>query len=80
MVLLRKLKLIYLSTSQDYNNFSAPNFLILFKKLLAPSPLKKEGRNCILYQGYNGETDKLLQFYMTDFYLQNYKVITFEEN
>ena len=38
MVFLRKLKLIYPSTSQDYSNCSAPTFLILFKKLLAPSP------------------------------------------
>ena len=39
MVFLRKLNLIYPSTSQDYNNCSAPTFLILFKKLLFPIPI-----------------------------------------
>ena len=63
-----KLKPIYPSTSQDYNNCSAPTFLILFKKLLAPPPFKKEGRDYAFYmRDYKGETIKLLPFYMTDF-------------
>ena len=34
MVCLRKLKLIYPSIPQHYNNCSAPTFLILFKNFL----------------------------------------------
>ena len=60
MVFLRKLKPIYPSTSQDYSNCSAPTFLILFKKLLAPSPFKKEGRNCILYQRLQRRDKKVI--------------------
>ena len=53
---------------QHYNNCSAPTFLILFKKLLAPPPFKKEGRDYAFYmRDYKGETIKLLPFYMTDF-------------
>ena len=81
MVFLRKLKLIYPSTSQHYNNCSAPTFLILFKKFLDPPPFKKEGRDYAFYmRDYKGETIKLLPFYMKDFYLQNCKVINFAEN
>ena len=65
---MRKLKLIYPSTSQHYNNCSAPTFLILFKKFLDPPPFKKEGRDYAFYmRDYKGETIKLLTFYMTDF-------------
>ena len=65
---MRKLKLIYPSTSQHYNNCSAPTFLILFKKNLDPPPFKKEGRDYAFYmRDYKGETIKLLPFYMTDF-------------
>ena len=60
MVFLRKLKPIYPSTSQDYNNCSAPTFLILFKKLLAPPPFKKEGRNCILYERLQRRDNKVI--------------------
>ena len=68
MVFMRKLKLIYPSTSQHYNNCSAPTFLILFKKFLDPPPFKKEGRDYAFYmRDYKGETIKLLPFYMTDF-------------
>ena len=68
MVFMRKLKLIYPSTSQHYNNCSAPTFLILFKKILDPPPFKKEGRDYAFYmRDYKGETIKLLPFYMTDF-------------
>ena len=68
MVFLRKLKLIYPSTHQHYNNCSAPTFLILFKNFLDPPPFKKEGRDYAFYmRDYKGETIKLLPFYMTDF-------------
>ena len=64
MVFLRKLKLIYPSTPQHYNNCSAPTFLILFKKFLDPPPFKKEGRDYAFYmRDYKGETIKLLPFY-----------------
>ena len=60
MVFLRKLKPIYPSISQDYNNCPAPTFLILFKKLLAPSPFKKVGRNCILCQRLQRRDNKVV--------------------
>ena len=67
MVFMRKLKLIYPSTSQYYNNCSATTFLILFKKFLDSPPFKKEGRDYAFYmKDYKGETIKLLPFYMTD--------------
>ena len=66
MVFLRKLKLIYPSTPQHYNNCSA--VLILLKNFFDPSPFKKEGRDYAFYmRDYKGETVKLLPFYMTDF-------------
>ena len=49
MVLLRKLKLIYPSTPQHYNNYSVLTFLILFKKFLDPAPFKKQGRDYAFY-------------------------------
>ena len=68
MVFMRKLKLIYPSTSQHYNNCSAPTFLILFKKFLALPPFKKEGRDYAFYmREYKIGTIKLLPFYITDF-------------
>ena len=68
MVFMRKLKLINPSTSQYYNNCSAPTFLIIFKKILHPPPFKKEGKDYAFYmRDYKGETIKLLPFYMTDF-------------
>ena len=68
MVFLGKLKLIYPSTHQHYNNYSAPTFLILFKNFLDPSPFKKEGRDYELYMtDYKGQTIKLLPLHMTDF-------------
>ena len=67
MVFLRKLKLIYPSTSQHYNNCSAPTFLILFKKFLDPPPFKKEGRDyAFCMRDYKGVT-KETPFYMTHF-------------
>ena len=60
MVFLRKLKPIYPSTSQDYSNCSAPTFLILFKKLLAPPPFKKEDRNCIIYERLQRTDNKVI--------------------
>ena len=65
-----------------------PHFLVLFKTLLAPSPFKKEGMDYVFYmRDYKGQTIKLLASYMTlyfisilPFYLQNCKVITFEQN
>ena len=70
MVFMRKLKLIYPSTSQHYNNCSAPTFLIFFKKFLDPPlPFKKEVRDYAFYmRDYKGERIKLL-FYMKYFLL-----------
>ena len=68
MVFLKKLKLIYPSTSQDYN-CSAPTFLFLFKKLLAPSPFKKEGRNCILYQRLQRRDNKVITILYDRFFI-----------
>ena len=68
MVFLRKLKLIYPSTRQHYNNCSAPIFLISFKNILDPPPFKKEGRDYAFYmRDYKGGTIKLLRFHVTDF-------------
>ena len=68
MVFLIKLKPIYSSNPQHYNNCSAPTFLILFKKLLAKSPFKKEDRIYVFYmRDYKRETIKLLPFLMTNF-------------
>ena len=69
MVFLRKLKPIYPSTSQDYNNCSAPTSLILFKKFLAPSPFKKEGRNCILYQRLKWRENKVITILYDRFFV-----------
>ena len=67
MVCMRKLKLIYPSTSQHYNSCSVPTFLSLFKKILDPPQFKKEGRDYTIYmRDYKGEKLKLLPFYMTD--------------
>ena len=68
MVFLGNMKLIYPSTPKHNNNCSAPTFLILFKKILAPPLSKKEGRNYAFYmRDYKGETIRLLPFYMTNF-------------
>ena len=76
-----KIKLIYPSTPQHYNNCSAQTFLTLFQKLLTPPPFKKEGRAYAFYKRDNKEEKtKLLPFYITNFFLQNCKVITLEEN
>ena len=57
MVFLGKLKLIYPSTLSITNNSSAPTFLILFKKILAPPSFKKEGRDYAFYMSdYKVET------------------------
>ena len=65
MVFLGKLKLIYPSNPKHYKNCSAPTFLILFKKCLASTPVKKEGRD-YKERDNKGETIKLLPFCMTD--------------
>ena len=39
MVFLRKLKLIYSSTPQHYKTVRPPSFLILFKKIVSPTPI-----------------------------------------
>ena len=39
MTFLRKLKLIYPNTPQNYSNCLDPTFLILFKKIVSPSPI-----------------------------------------
>ena len=80
MVFLRKLKLIRPSTVQPYNNCSAPTFLFAFKRFLAPHPVKREGRDYVFYtRDYKGEKIKLPSISQS-FYLQNCKVLTFEEN
>ena len=54
---------------KPYNNCSSPTFLVLLKKLLAPPPFKKEGRDYVFYmKDYTGETITLLAFYMTLLY------------
>ena len=68
MVFMRKLKLIYPSNSQHYNNCSTLTFLVLFKIFLDPPPFKKEGRDYAFYmRDYKGGTIKLLRFHVTDF-------------
>ena len=69
MLFLRKLKPIHPSTPQHYNNCSAPTFLILFKKLLAPSPFKKVGRNCILYQRLYRRDNKVVTILYDRFFI-----------
>ena len=55
------------STLQHYNNCSAPSFLFVFKKLLAPPPFKRGGRDYAFYtRDYKGEKIKL-PFYMKEF-------------
>ena len=64
MVFLRKLKLIYRTTSKHYNNCLAPTLF----KCLAPPPLKKEGKDYAFYmRDYKGGTIVLLPFYVTEF-------------
>ena len=67
MVFLRKLKLIYPSIPQHYNNCSAQTFLALFKKLLAPPPFKKEGRAYAFYMRDNKEKKQGYYHSITDF-------------
>ena len=44
------------STLQPCNNCSTHTFLFVFKKLLAPPPLKREGRDYVFYtRDYKGE-------------------------
>ena len=69
MVFLRKLKAIYPSTSQDYNDCSVPTFLILFQELLSPSPFKKEGRNYILYQRLQRRDNKVIAILYDRFFI-----------
>ena len=80
IVFLRKLKLIYPSIPQHYNNCSTLIFLILFKKLIALPPFTKEHRDCILYERLQKRDNKVIAILYESFYLTNYKVITFEEN
>ena len=80
MVFLRKLKLIYPSTPQHYNNCSAPTFLIFFKKTVSPTPIK-EGRNYAFYMRvYKGETIRYYHSIWQIPYLLNCNALTFEEN
>ena len=44
-------------------------FLILFKKLLASSPFKKEGRNCILYQILQRRDNKVITILYDRFFI-----------
>ena len=55
-----KIKTHFPSTFQHYSNCSAPTFLILFKKLLAPPPFKKEDRNCIIYERLQRTDNKVI--------------------
>ena len=67
MMFLRKLQLIYPSSPQHYNNCSARTSLVFFKKMLAPTPFKIEGRDYAFYmRDYKGQAVKLLPFYMKD--------------
>ena len=69
VVFLRKLKLIYPSTTKHYIICSVPTFLILFKKVLAPPPFKKEDRDYAFYmRDYKGET-KLFYIYYIIIYI-----------
>ena len=45
-----KIKARLLQHRPALQQFFSPIFLILFKKLLAPPPFKKEGRDFILYE------------------------------
>ena len=63
------LKPIYPRTSQHYNNYSAPTLLILFKKLLAPPPFKREGRNCILYERLQRTDNKVITILHDRFFI-----------
>ena len=55
---------------QHCNSFLASTFLILFKKISVPPPLKKEGRDyAFSMRDDKGEKIKLLPFHMTDFLL-----------
>ena len=68
MEFLTKLTLIQPNTPMHYNHYSAPTFLILFKKFLSLPPFTTEGRDDAFFtRDYKGETIKLLTFYMTDF-------------
>ena len=59
----------------------SPPFEFYSKNFLAPPQFKKGGRDYVFYmRNYKGKTIKLLPFYMTDFLLQNCKVITSKEN
>ena len=69
MVFLRKLKPIYPSTPQHYHNCSTPTFLILFEKLLAPPPFKKEGRTCILYERLQRRDNKVITILYDRFFI-----------
>ena len=63
-----KIKAHFPQHPHNYNNCPAPNFLVLFKKYLVPSPFKRKGRYYAFYmRDYKGETIKLLPFYMTVF-------------
>ena len=65
-----KIKAHFPQHPHHYNNYSAPTFLVLFKKYLILPPCKKEGRYYAFYmRDYKGETIKLFPFYMTVFFL-----------
>ena len=69
MVFLRKLKLIYPSTPQHYNNYLAPTFLILFKKYLDPPPFKKEGRDYEFYDRLQRRDNKVITILFDRFFI-----------
>ena len=59
--------------------FSAHLFNFIQKNCQPLLHLKKKVVTAFYMRDYKGQTIKLLPFYMTDFYLQNCKVINFEE-
>ena len=64
VVFQRKLKSIYPSTPRI-----SPTFLILFKKLLAPPPFKKECRNYILYERLQRRDIKVISILYDRFFI-----------
>ena len=69
MVFLRKLKLIYPSTFQDYNNCSASHLFSFIQKIVRPIPLKKDSRNCILYQRLQKRDNKAITILYDRFFI-----------
>ena len=80
--------IICFSTPQALQQLFRLQLFSFIQKTFSPTPNLKRGQGlCILYERLQWEIIKLLAFYMTlyfisilPFYLQNCKVITFEQN